>query len=564
MTPTRINGLCISDFNIDNFAGYLNNDSQAPEAEVTVAPYGQVFQALVESNSRTWQEHYEFAVVWTQPQGVIAAFNRVLNYLPVENEELLDQVDDYAALLSQASEKVRAMFVPTWVWPSYDRALGMLNMREGLGRANLLMTMNLRLAEQVKEVSNLYILDAQRWVTQAGRQAYNPKYWYMAKVAFGNPVFKEAVSDIKAALLGLAGKTRKLVIVDLDNTLWGGVIGDDGLKGIRLGGHDPSGEAYVDFQRALKALTNRGIVLGIVSKNEETIAMEAIEQHPEMALSLEDFAAWKINWQDKALNVFELVSELNLGLAATVFIDDNHAERARVRDALPDVLVPEWPKDEMLYVQALSNLNCFDTPMISAEDLQRARMYAVEQKRSQLFKELDSLDEWLKTLEIRLRVERLIEPNIIRTTQLLNKTNQMNLSTRRMSEVELEDWTNQENHRLWTIRVSDKFGDLGLSGILSLELVDKRARIVDFVLSCRVMGRKIEETMLAMAIAYSRKQELDEVYAQYISTRKNKPCFRFWQESGFAYNRNENIFSWNLKQAYSFPEQVHLEGEWAQ
>jgi HAD superfamily phosphatase (TIGR01681 family) len=345
---TRFRGLCVSDFNIDNFTGYLNNDDRDPVVRVTAAPYGQVYQTLVEANGRDWRQDLDFVVAWTQPQGVIPSFNRVLSYLPVDQEELFHQVDDYASLLLKASQKVRALFVPTWVWPSYDRGLGMLNMREGSGRSWFLMALNLRLAEQLKEATNIYLLDAQRWVTQVGRQAHNPKYWYMAKVAFGNPVFKEAVRDVKAALLGLAGKARKVIVVDLDNTLWGGIVGEDGLKNIRLGGHDPSGEAYSAFQQALKALMNRGVILGIVSKNEEAIALQAIEQHPEMSLRLEDFAAWKINWRDKALNVRQLVAELNLGLDAAVFIDDNPAERARVREALPDVLVPEWPESEML------------------------------------------------------------------------------------------------------------------------------------------------------------------------------------------------------------------------
>jgi FkbH-like protein len=557
-TPTNFSGLCVSDFNIDNLAGYLNNDGEAPEVSVSTAPYGQVYQMLVETNE-IWQQDHDFVLVWTQPQGVIASFNQVLNYLPVEENELLEQVDEYAAMLSQVSQRVHAVFVPTWVWPSADRGMGMLNMREGLGRTRLLMSINLRLAERLRERSNVYLLDAQRWVTQAGRQAYNPKYWYMAKVAFGNPVFKEAVRDIKAGLLGLVGKTRKLIILDLDNTIWGGVIGDDGINGIRMGGHDPSGEAFVDFQRALKALTNRGIILGIASKNEEAVALEAIDQHPEMILRSGDFAGWKINWRDKAQNILDLVSELNIGLDAVVFIDDNPVERARVHEALPEVFVPDWPPNEMQYVQALSNLACFDTATISADDSQRTKMYVLEKKRNQLRGEIDSLEEWLKSLDINLRIEELADPDITRTTQLLNKTNQMNLTTRRMSEVELQDWATQENHKLWTIRVSDRFGDSGLSGIVSLEIDGDQAKIVDFVLSCRVMGRKIEESMLAVTTEYALNQQLDRVQARYLPTEKNKPCLHFWQESGFDYDPDSNCFSWRLEKAYPFPEQVHVE-----
>jgi len=183
----------------------------------------------------------------------------------------------------------------------------------------------------------------------------------MGKLAFGNEVFKEAVKHVKSSLRGIRGKARKIVILDLDDTLWGGIVGDLGWRDLNLGGHDPVGEAFVDFQKTLKSLLNRGIILGIVSKNEESVALDALQNHPEMVLRPDDFAGWKINWSDKAMNIVELVAELNLGLDAVVFIDDNPVERACVKETLPDVLVPEWPEDRMLYKKALLDLDCFNS-----------------------------------------------------------------------------------------------------------------------------------------------------------------------------------------------------------
>ncbi|HRV91443.1 MAG TPA: HAD-IIIC family phosphatase [Anaerolineae bacterium] len=552
--------LCISDFNIDNLAGYLNNQVQ-PSVSTTVAPYGQVIQTLMNEQAEYWQEKFNLALVWTQPHNVIKAFQHALNYENISLEKVLDEVDTFASVLLNAAGRVDFMLVPSWVIPSYNRGYGMLDLKPGIGLNHMLMHMNLRLAERLSQANNVFMLNTQRWIEVAGRQAFNPKLWYMAKVPFGNPVFKEAVNDIKAALAGISGQTKKLVIVDLDDTLWGGIVGDLGWENISLGGHDLAGEAFVDFQTALKSLTNRGLVLGIVSKNSEEVALTAIKNHPEMVLKIDDFAGWRINWQDKAQNVADLVTELNLGLQSVVFIDDNPVERARVREALPEVFVPEWPADKSLYTKTLMELTCFDTASISHEDKSRAEMYVTERKRNDLRQQMGSLDDWLKTLEISVKVEPLNPTNLPRTAQLLNKTNQMNLSTRRMTETELQAWLESGDRQLWTFRVADRFGDSGLTGIISLDVVDGAGQIIDFILSCRVMGRKVEETMLATAVNYAQSIGLKHVYAQYIPTAKNKPCLEFWQRSGFEQNGQNDTFMWNAANCYCVPEHVTIQTE---
>jgi FkbH-like protein len=548
----------ISDFNMSNLAGYIRNDSEFPIISVIAAPFGQVISVLMQRELECWQSNPDFAVVWTQPESVIKSFNHILNYKSASLEEIFREVDEYSSLLLNIRERVKFVFVPIWVRSLYHVGFGMLDMKTGVGISNTLMRMNLRLAENLDKASGIYLLDTQRWVNIAGKNAFNPKLWYMGKIAFGNAVFIEAVKDIKSALRGLTGNSKKLIILDLDDTLWGGIVGEVGWEGIRLGGHDHIGEAYVDFQWALKSLTNRGVLLGIVSKNEEAVALEAINHHPEMVLRLEDFAGWKINWQDKAHNIVDLVSDLNLGLQSVIFIDDNPFERARVREALHEVLVPEWPEDKMLYKSALLSLRCFDTPSISKEDLERTRMYVSERKREVLKRSINSLDEWLKSLKIRVIIEELNKANIKRTTQLLNKTNQMNLTTRRMAESELVDWAGQSNRKLWTFRVSDKFGGSGLTGIISLEVRNKTGRIVDFVLSCRVMGRKVEETMLYTVIKHAQSVGLDEIYAKYIQTPRNKPCLEFLKNSGFIYKEEESCFIWKVKNEYMLPDCIQI------
>jgi FkbH-like protein len=278
-----------------------------------------------------------------------------------------------------------------------------------------------------------------------------------------------------------------------------------------------------------------------------------------MLLRPEHFASLRINWQDKATNLRELAKELNIGIDAIAFIDDNPVERARVREALPEVFVPEWPEDKLLYPSALHGLHCFDAPAISQEDTKRTALYAAERQRNELKRDVGSVDDWLMSLGIRVRAEPLGPANLTRTTQLLNKTNQMNLSTRRLTEAELVEWVRDPARALWTVTVSDRFGDAGLTGIVSVEADGDRCRIIDFILSCRVMGRRVEESMVHLAVEWARARALCEVVAHYRKTAKNKPCHDFWRQSHFAADAAEEVFTWDAREPYALPACITLE-----
>jgi FkbH-like protein len=554
------NCILISDFNIDNMAGYLRNSSGEPAINVFVAPYGQVIQFLSGDAPEYLQNKYDLAIVWTQPHKVIAHFNDMINFKAVSVDDVLGEVDDFALFLLGMRDKVKYVFIASWVLPAYNRGFGMLDMKFGIGTSNTLMRMNVRLSENICEAANIYLLDAWRWAGIAGKNMFNPRSWYMGKIPFANEVFKEAAVDISSFLGVLSGSTKKIIILDLDDTLWGGKVGDVGWKNICLGGHNHIGEAYVDFQSALKSLSNRGVLLAVVSKNEESVALEAMESHPEMVLRPEDLAGWKINWKDKAQNIVDLLAGLNLGIESAVFIDDSPFERGRVRDALHEVFTPEWPEDKRLYTQTLLSLRCFDTPSISVEDTERSKMYVSERKRKGVRKKIGSQEEWLISCDIKVTVDELDGSNNKRVVQLINKTNQMNLTTRRMSEGELTEWLKGDNGRkMWTFRVSDRFGDSGLCGIVSIESDGREGRISDFVLSCRVLGRKIEETMLHTVINYAHSIGLKEVYAKYISTPRNKPCLEFWEKSGFTFKQKDNIFVWNVGEKFVPPDFITIE-----
>ena len=541
----------VSDFTIAGLAALLEDDAAPPSIEPVVAPSGPVAGTLMELARAG--ERVDCLLVWTRPEAVVPAYNDVLGFSPVATDTLLGQVDAFASAVREAARRAGCVLVPSWVASPAQRGLGLLDLRPGQGVADALRRMNLRLCDALAGEANVFVLDAARWLAAAGPAAVSARLWFMAKVPFAAPVFAEAARDVKAALHALRGGSRRLVVLDLDDTLWGGTVGESGWPALRLGGHDPVGEAFADFQSALLALTRRGILLGVVSKNDEAVALEAIDRHPEMRLRRQDLAGWRIGWGDKAEGVAALAEELRLGLSSVVFIDDSAIERGRVREALPEVLVPEWPGVPLLYADALRGLSCFDTPAVTSEDLSRAAMYAEERQRREERGPQD-LEAWLATLGVRVEGEPLSERNLPRSAQLLNKTNQFNLTSRRLTAAELADWARGGN-QVWAFRVRDRFGDSGLSALASLALDGPRAVIVDFLLSCRVMGRRVEEAMLAWLVRCARAAGARQVAATYRPTPRNRPCLEFWQRSGFSREGGER-FTWDPSAEYPVPGTV--------
>lgn len=555
MSNELFNLRMVSDFNLETLGRYLDNDAAWPPVATSIAPFGQIFPSLLDPAGSHEQN---FCFVWSSLEGAVPSFRKMLDFDTVDRAALFAEVSYFADCVKKCHAGFKATFVASWTLPSFYRGLGILDFQNSTGLRRLTLEMNLALIKELEGVAGIYVLDSSRWL-EVTANPWSPKLWYLSKTPYRSEVFGRAAQDLKVAVGTVLGSARKLLVIDLDDTLWGGIIGDVGWENIVLGGHDHRGEAFVDFQRALKSLRNRGILLAIASKNQEEIALQAFENRPEMVLKLEDFAGWRINWNDKAANIAALASALNLGLQSVVFIDDNPVERARVREALPEVLVPEWPDDKTSYASTLLQLDCFDLPQITDEDRSRGQLYLNEREREKGKAEYQSVEEWLHSLETVVGVEELNQSNVPRVIQLLNKTNQMNLSTRRMTENELGAWLKQERRKLWAFRVRDKFSDSGLTGILSLEAGSNGCRIVDFVLSCRVMGRDIERVMVAVAIQYSRSLGVSELTAKYLETAKNKPCRDFWLKSGLT-QCVENTFSWDFTRPYPLPAHIEVIG----
>ena len=485
------------------------------------------------------------------------AFASLMNGESAGVETVISEVEAFTDLVINAAKRFKIVLVASWTRTASGRGSGLLDWTE-CGQAKVLASMNVRLANLLEGYSNIRILDSQRWL-DAARPPRDSRYWYAMKSPFTNAVTQAAARDVKAAIRAFSGQAKKLIVLDLDDTLWGGVVGETGWEGIRLGGHDAIGEAYLDFQRTLKTLTNFGVALGVVSKNTESVAMDVFEHHPEMVLRKSNLAGWRINWDDKAANLRSLVLELNLGLQSVVFIDDSAIERGRIAEAFPEVLVPEWPADPTRYADTLRQLDCFDQAALTNDDRRRSVSYAQERERGESFRSATSHDEWLSGLGVQVRMAVVSNANIARVVQLANKTNQFNIGTRRFTEVELSSWLSAApDHQAYAFNVADRFGEIGLTAVVSYQRAGENLEIVDFLLSCRAMGRQVENLMAHFVIEEAKKQGCEKVVVRVTSTPRNGPCIAFWKRSSFE-ELEENTFSWDVGNLYPKPSFIQAQ-----
>ena len=520
--------LLVGDTTLDPLGRLLDRSLEAPKLKCSVAPFGQVFQILLDGSNTAWASQPEYLMVWTAPHLTLPSFARLLRFEPASRDDVLREAEQFAEVVLRAACRVGVVLVPTWIAPSYERGIQTLSWRNGVGPANLLAKANLVLADKFAAQSNIVLLDSAYWQASLGRPSHDPRMYAVAKILYSQQFFEKVVVEIKAVLRGSLGLAKKVVVCDLDNTLWGGVVGDDGSEGIKLGAPDPVGECFRTFQESLKALRDRGILLAICSKNDEAFAMSVIESHPGMALRKNDFAAWRINWEQKAQNLVALAEELNLGLDSFVFLDDSPQERDQIRQMLPQVWTPDLPASPSSLAPFVTSMTCFETSSLGKEDLERTALYSAERDRRKGFAPDGNIEEWLQSLQIEVRCAPLGRENLPRAAQLLNKTNQFNLRLRRLDEKNFWDWASAPGNAAYVFYTSDRFGDFGLTALASLERQAKDAQIVDFVMSCRVMGKKVEEAVLSHILSQARAGGVDHVIAPAVDGPRNAPAREFF------------------------------------
>ena len=540
----------LSDFNVSGLERILKNKDIGEE--VIPQPYGQYMQSIFDI-----LEHGYTGLVflWVDLQTISTEYKKVLNNDAYDESLLLTQLEEFLELVKNLSTKCKGVIVTNFSLPPHFQGSGLHNLAKGQP-GHIVAKANLALYEAVSDIASVWCLDQNKWFL--GAEHYNGKLYHAGKIPFNQSVFVKAAEDICAGIKAIQGKSKKVLVLDLDHTLWGGILGDDGVDNLALGAPSPQGEAYVAFQKEIKALKNRGIILALASKNYEDNALNAISSHKEMQLRQEDFATWRINWQDKAQNIAEIAKELNVGLDSLVFIDDNPSERGRVSEELPEVFVPDWPESPLDYVEAFRKLNCFSVSSLSDEDKAKTEMFLSEKKRNDSQSTVSDKSEWLASLGMQVTIEQVNSENVTRIVQLLNKTNQFNLATRRLTQIELENWLEQGN-TLLAFRLSDRYGDLGLIALLGLSYSDSGAAVSDFIMSCRVMGRGLELAMLKTALDVTKFKGFSELSVEYIKTDRNLPIFDFFAKAGFI---SEQSFSANIDVEYEIStDHFTIQGE---
>lgn len=478
-------------------------------------------------------------------------------------DEAIDRLNLWKQAISALSDKITD--IPIFITTIDVRENRIRSFAERKYRSELENYWYRFIQGEAEKKNNIYVLDIADVISDIGRNNfYSSKMWYMSNMPYSKDGLNAVVSEIERALKAAFDQRKKIISLDLDNTLWGGVVGEDGFEGIELSAHK-EGQRFYDFQRQLLEMKKRGILLSVNSKNNFNDAENVILNHSAMLLRDNDFVSQKINWNDKAENIKEMENELNLTEGSFIFIDDNPIERETVKGECPEVTVPEFPKDTSKLLSFAENI-WFDycRPLrVLGEDLKKTEMYQGEIKRKQEMSSSLNLDEYISRLEIKVDIHRIRQEEFVRAAQLCNKTNQFNVTTKRYAQNELEKIAENPENRIYVVYASDKYGDSGLISLIIL-MENKEETIIDtFLMSCRVMGRKLEDVIMNEITSHCSKPKL---IGEYIPTAKNEPVKELYDRLGFdlisdkdGHKSYELIVSDHQKNQFDYYKQINFE-----
>ena len=449
---------------------------------------------------------------------------------------------------SRFAEAMRDRLVVVWqrIWancgarllqfnfPAWDdRVFGDFGAKTPESFSYQLRKLNFLLAESCAEYKNVFIVDIDGMQSRLGENTVrDPKMYCIAKMPFRTDFLPYIAKQITDTVLAASGTFKKCIVLDLDNTLWGGVIGDDGMDGIQIG-ELGLGHAFSAFQSWLKEMKNRGIILCVCSKNNEPTAKEPFEKHPEMVLKLEDISVFVANWEDKAGNIRHIQSVLNIGMDSLVFLDDNPFEREVVRSLIPNITVPELPENPEEYVDYLRSLNLFETASYSEEDKVRTQQYRAEAQRVSLQSQCADYDAYLEGLEMIAEAKPFDSFHFPRIAQLTQRSNQFNLRTVRYTEQEIAAIAGDDRYITLYFTLKDKFGDHGLISAVIMEKQEGKLFVNTWLMSCRVLKRGMEEFIVNKMVSAAKEAGYETVEGEYLKTPKNAMVSRIYEKLGF-------------------------------
>jgi FkbH-like protein len=454
-------------------------------------------------------------------------------------EEIVGHVESWA---STAAQRLSATLLianfpsPAWL------GTGIADGATDYGEAEFFLELNLDLLRRFKGHDRVRVFDLDRLASRYGKdRVLDRKMYYLAKMEWSAGFLPCVAGELVRYVKALKGQTRKCVVLDLDNTLWGGVVGEEGPAGVKIGPGDPEGEAFLDVHHRLKALQARGVLLAVCSKNNPADVYEVFRSRPEMPLKLDDFAALEIGWDPKHQGLERIARSLNIGIDSLVFIDDNPAETSLIQQMLPEVRVLLLPPDPAEYAAALERLTDFEKLAILAEDARKTAQYRENRAREELLGATGDLGSYLASLGTEVKLHRARHDDLPRIHQLCQKTNQFNLTTRRYSPSEVERFACSPDCELWVAGAHDRFGDLGTVAMILLQREGRLVHIDSFLMSCRAMGRGIETAIMNHIKARLLEDRNGyELRGRFLPTAKNKPVETFYEDQGFRLIENRD------------------------
>ncbi len=440
----------------------------------------------------------------------------------------------FRALWDKAAEQYNCPIIQNNFELPHHRGLGNLDAYDLRGRSRFISALNSHFAEEARRRTSLHLNDINYLSAWFGLERwYDKALWHSYKYAMSSdavPLLADSAASIIKAILG---KTRKCLVLDLDNTLWGGAIGEQGLEGIRIGKETPEAEAYTEFQQYIRRLRERGVILAVCSKNDPANAQLGFA-HPDSVLKLEDFSAFQANWEPKPENLRAIAASLNIGMDSLVFVDDSPMERELVQSQAPEVAVPQIGNDVTHYISTLDKIGYFETVSVSSDDLSRSTFYAKNSARLSQQNKFADYAEFLRSLEMKAEIAAFSPLYLDRITQLINKTNQFNVTTRRYTKSELEDILGNEDFVALYGRLTDKFGDNGLVSVMIGEVRSSQIHIDLWLMSCRVLKRGMEDAMFDRFVAAARSRDVTAIHGYFNPTAKNAMVSGLFELMGFT------------------------------
>jgi FkbH-like protein len=521
--------------------------------------YNTVHQVVLDERSPLYSFEPDFVVFLTAVQ----AFRNLL--LSSDVTERVDvaqrEVEELSSLVRRAAQIPGATVVVYEFVVPYERAWGNYSSQVDGSLPNVVRTANDRIRALAAEVPNVYTIDTDHIASWNGKRSwFDERLWFYSKSSCHPEALPQVAGEAVDIFRAVKGKSLKCIALDLDNVLWGGVIGDDGLNGIRLGDLG-EGEAFVQFQLWLRELRARGIMLAVCSKNDEAKALEPFQKHKAMVLREEDISCFVANWTDKAENLRRIAERLNIGLDAIVFVDDSPFERNLVRELVPEVCVPEMPAAPADYVPYLESLNLFEAVQFSEEDRKRADFYRANLLREDAQAKFTSIDEYLAGLEMEAIFERFDDAHMPRITQLVQRTNQFNLTTVRHSADELAQFADDPDYFPFYATLEDRFGDNGLISVVIGKRDGDDLELVTWLMSCRVISRRMEEFVLDELVDVAKAAGVEQLIGRYIPTDRNDLVAKHYERLGFEEieENPDGRTTWRLSLADYEPSDAPIE-----